>query len=669
MWQVDPASVTVVVSQDEPAPLQLAAETLCRDFEKVTGIRPAIVTDPADVPSSGTALYVTNLETSGEAAFSGRDVPQGFESHRVLADRKNRCIYLDGADMRGAIYAIYTFDEEFLGVPPLWYWSSWEPEHKETIGIPARADLRFFSPQVRFRSWLPNDSDLWTAWIHKSQENREAIFETMLRLKLNTLECGGLGYPGITGNMKLCKKYGLVVTSHHIYMLNTTFSNWSRYWEDVKGMKKAPELSVRNLDLLVEFWEYGANTVKESGVENIWNISFRGSGDQPFWVLFKDAPTSEKERGEIINNMLAKQVEIIHKYDENPSPFIRITFYDEMADMVNAGIVTPPTGENMIWTFCSGRRDHYPYDDIQTFQMKEPVQLGYYMNLQFTSTGAHLAPAEGPWKMEFNYRYVDGKGPLCLSVVNSGNFREFLYTMSANARMLWDMDTYDTDRWNREYAAQYFGEEHADEVAALYKDFFYAYWTQKKPDFPGGMDRQFIFQDQRHTRAIHYIGEHFFDYDPNPLPDRYGYERVPGRVFRVTPEDCGVTTQVDALLKGMSGEEAAFGDVTERALALMELLPASKQAFFYDNLVAYSVFMQHLSACLYHFTAAYKNQQDRSSALHSLDRAYEEMELARDGLKKSERGVFEGWYDADRHLGMQAALDTISGIRDKLKRL
>lgn len=186
-----------------------------------------------------------------------------------------------------------------------------------------------------------------------------------------------------------------------------------------------------------------------------------------------------------------------------------------MADLVTAGLVVPPANENMIWTFCSGRRDHYPYSDIQKFNPETPVKLGYYMNLQFTSTGSHLAPAEGPWKMEFNYRYVNSKSPLYLSVVNSGNFREYMYTMSANAKLLWDYDAYDSDKWNRDYAVQYFGEEYADEIADLYKDYFYAYWTQRKPDFPGGMERQFIFQDQRYARAISYIGDDFSTSAPN----------------------------------------------------------------------------------------------------------------------------------------------------------
>lgn len=664
-WRIDPTRVTVVADEQESAPVLLAVETLCRDFEKVTGVRPDIVSTPEEVPSHHVALIVSDRET---AAIGAPGFPKlgGFESHRVLADRKARRIWLAGADMRGTIYAIYTFDEKVLGVPPLWYWCSWVPERQSRLRMPSDMDYFLDSPQVRFRSWLPNDSDLWSAWIRKSPENREAIYETMLRLKLNTLECGGLGYPGITGPMALCKKYGLVVTSHHIYMLNTTFSSWDRYWKGVKGLTRSPRLSIRDIESLTEFWEYGARTVRDSGVENIWNISFRGSGDQPFWVLFEDAPKSEAERGAVINRMLEKQMEIIRKYDDSPDPFVRMTFYDEMADLVNAGLVTPPQGENMIWTFCSGRRDHYPYDDIQAFNPATPVRLGYYMNLQFTSTGAHLAPAEGPWKMEFNYRYVDTKSPLCLSVVNSGNFREFLYTMSANASLLWDMSSYDTDRWNRSFASQYFGEDYADEVAALYKDYFYSYWSQKKSDFPGGMDRQFIFQDQRHTRAIHYIFETFFDYNPDPLPDRFGYERVPGRVFRVTPGDLGVSNQVDAILKGMTGEEAAFADVAGRASALIERLPVGKRQFFYDNLLGYALYMQHLSACLYHFTSAYKNQHDVSTAAHSLDKAYEEMEAASAALKASAKGVFEGWYDAERILGLQRTLEEIDQTRKRL---
>ena len=658
-WLADPSSVIFVLNENESAPVMLAAETLCSDFEKVTGIRPEVSHECKD----GRVNVVIVNRANNEANATSVQL-EGIESHAVTSDRKKHIVYLEGYDNRGTIYAIYTFDEKVLGVPPLWYWSSWVPEKKKKLHIPE--DIVFGSPDVRFRSWLANDADLWTPWMLKTDANKEAIYETMLRLKLNTLECGGLRYPGITPSMKLCAKFGLVVTSHHMFMLNTSFSNWNRYWKKIKGCKEVPELSIKDTLSLQDFWEYGARSVIESGVENIWNISFRGSGDQPFWVLFKDAPESEEERAEVINDMLQRQVRIIKEYSHEEKPVIRMTFYDEMADLVTRGLVTPPSDENMIWTFCSGRRDHYPYDDIQNFSLKTPVKLGYYMNLQFTSTGAHLAPAEGPWKMEFNYRYLNSKMPLFLSVVNSGNFREFLFTMTANAKMLWDIDGYSTDKWVEEYSRQYYGNRYAKQISKLYKEYFYSFWTQKKPDFPGGMERQFIFQDQRHTRAIHYIFETFFDYNANPLPDRFGYERVPGRVFRVTPEDCGVANQVDAILKGMTGEEDAFADVADRATALMQRLPADKRPFFYDNLLAYALYMQHLSACLYHYTSAYKNQHDVTAAAQSLDKAYNEMLSAREALKASERGVFEGWYDADRILGMQRTLDEIDETRKKL---
>jgi|GEM_PF-2133443 len=42
----------------------------------------------------------------------------------------------------------------------------------------------------------------------------------------------------------------------------------------------------------------------------------------------------------------------------------------------------------------------------------------------------------------------------------------------------------------------YFGQTYASEIAGLYKDFFNAYWSQKRADI-AGFERQYIFQDIR----------------------------------------------------------------------------------------------------------------------------------------------------------------------------
>ena len=385
--KINPQEVKIVIAEKDADPLHLAVRTLAGDFEKVTGVKPKITSTLPDSDKYPT-IVVVNRETNNLNLPLENFYPlDGFESHRVWVDSKMNRIYLDGEDMRGAIYAVYTFAETFLEVPPLWFWCSWVPKHKDVIKIPETTNIFFKSPQVRYRSWLPNDQDLYRSWTKLSPQNNEIVYETLLRLKLNTFEDADLAYPGIGEGMKMCKKYGIVVTSHHMFMLNTTFANWDKYWKNVRKVEKVPELSLANIDKLKELWEYGAQTVVESGVENIWNIAFRGSGDQPFWILFPDAPKTEAERAKVINKMLQIQTDIIKKYAKEENPYIRTTFYDEMADLVTAGLVVPPANENMIWTFCSGRRDHYPYSDIQKFNPETPVKLGYYMNLQFTSTG------------------------------------------------------------------------------------------------------------------------------------------------------------------------------------------------------------------------------------------------------------------------------------------
>ena len=624
-------SVRIVVSDNEPAPLKLAVESLVRDFRKVMLATPEVLNKlPAnnDLPT----LVVVNYETDALQIPKNRQHPlDDFESHFVWADPATNRIHLEGFDMRGTIFAIYTFSEQILGVPPLWFWCAWEPDIKKEISVPNNLNLFFKSPQVRYRAWFPNDTDLFSPWLRHSEDNNNFWLETMLRLKLNTVEYGNtIGFPyRMTNNAEQLARYGIVLTSHHIIALNASITAWDSYWKEMHSMKTPPELSLANEDKLIQFWRYCAKTVAQSCIENLWNISFRGKGDRPFWSDFPDAPEDEKARGEVITKMLNIQMNIIREFAKEKEPYVRITFYDEMADLLAQGLITPPAGENMIWTYVSGRRDHYPYDDIQQFDLSRKVKLGYYMNFQFTSTGAHLAPAEGPWKMEFNYRYVNSKSPLYFSVINAGNLREFLFNISANAKMLWDYEVYSTDSFVSEYAAQYFGTEHANEIARIYKDFFYAYWEPKKTDFPGGMERQYVFQDQRYARAIGYIANTFFNYTPNPLPDLFGFERIPGRVFRIVPADHGVENQVDALLKGMNASVLKFADVAERCEKMILLIPAEKRIFFKDNIAAHSRYMEHLSRSFLYYIEAYKYQADKLSLIRKLNASIREMEMAR----------------------------------------
>lgn len=645
---LSPGNYSIVVPDQECSQVRLAAEALCRDFGKVTGTVPVINANP----DAATKIFVVNDATAGTDNNTGVENDlEGFESHRVYTDAETGDIYLHGKDMRGTIYAIYTFSEKVLGVPPLWYWCDWQPETTETIEVDADMDIMVKSPEVRYRAWFPNDEDLFIPWRTKSEQNNEMWLETMLRLKLNTVEYTATVTTTGTLNQEamLYKKYGLVLTSHHMVALNNSFANWDAYWRDVRHTTP-PALSVKDTKSLREFWQYSIDAVLSSGVENLWQIAFRGKTDQPFWSVFTDAPSSDKERGEIINQMVKTQYDMICESTGEENPFVRMTFYDEISTLLAKGYIEPPTATNMLWTFVAGRRDHYPYDDIVAWENTGNVKLGYYMNLQFYSTGAHLAPAEGPWKMEANYRYVKSKGPLTFSVVNAGNLREFLMEMSANAAMMWDSESYSTDNFLKDFCAQYFGEDVADEAAALYRDFYYSYWNQKTPDFPGGFDRQYIFQDLRHSQVIKQIYGTWNNYKDNPLTE-IGYESVPGRTFRIEGD-----SQVDCMLEGLAREAEAFEKVADRCDNLIDRIEPSRQTFFYDHLSAYSHYMAHLSKSVYHFVHAYKFKEDRYSDLTT---SLDEMEAAKKALTDTEHGVFDGWYDTDDKFEMNNRIEMI----------
>lgn len=80
---------------------------------------------------------------------------------------------------------------------------------------------------------------------------------------------------------RLIARYGLVLTSHHISGLNTSFATWDAYWTEVREMAP-PRLLLANEVAIREFFRYNAETVQCRRIENLWTLAFRGARDQPF---------------------------------------------------------------------------------------------------------------------------------------------------------------------------------------------------------------------------------------------------------------------------------------------------------------------------------------------------------------------------------------------------
>ncbi|MDR0419393.1 MAG: glycosyl hydrolase 115 family protein, partial [Prevotellaceae bacterium] len=177
----------IVSSPNESKAIRIALGNLKSDLNKV-------LNDDTPIEKSikegynGVQIVVVNASTANKKTLADLKPLNGFESHRVYVNAKNNMVYLVGADDRGTIYAMYTFCEEILGVPPLWFFSSWQANKKDAIEISADFNYYAPSPQVRYRTWFPNDQDLLKPWETQSPKNMEYWMEAMMRLKLNSIE-------------------------------------------------------------------------------------------------------------------------------------------------------------------------------------------------------------------------------------------------------------------------------------------------------------------------------------------------------------------------------------------------------------------------------------------------------------------------------------------------
>ncbi len=657
--------IPIYISPGESAPVRRAAEDLQRDLYTVLGQPSAFVTK---LPQKGPVIVIA----TGDHYKKDNRLIKGWEAHQIYTNKER--IILNGADMRGTIYAIYSFSELILGVKPLWFWASEPPVHNNQITMAANYKKVFNSPDIKYRAWLPNDTDFLTPWQKLSDSNYQALFEAMLRLKLNTLE--GV----ITGKESFIPPYspgkdattgqqrGLITTGHHLNIFGSTYAFWEDYWKEVRHLP-APELTIANRQALKEFWGYHIDLAKRNNLEVIWLVGFRGNHDIPFWEFFPDAPKDDKSRAKVIEEMVQMQIDLLKEKTGDPHPPMRLTLYNEMSNLTAAGLFHIPDEPSLIINFVAARRDHFPALDVRNYTFSgKPV--GYYLNFQFTSTGSHLAQAEGPRKMEQNYRIVDSLSghKLLFSVVNAGNIREHLVELSANAEMMWNFKSFNPTSFLSTFSNNYYGSQYGAAISQLYQDFFNSYWQQKKGDLPR-FERQYLFQDLRYARAIEMLLNDLEKgkYSINPLDNHPLDDPSKGSVgyFRVIPADNDAANQLEAMAKGTASSIAKLEKITTKSDQIYNKLEIGK-VFFDDNLRGQAYLMLHLNRSLNYLVQAYQSKEDKEKKRDFVKQTLNEIHLAQERLNTSNHAPFTDWYTNDAKFGMNLLEKRLSNLYNEL---
>jgi hypothetical protein len=114
---------------------------------------------------------------------------------------------------------------------------------------------------------------MFSPWRDLSDFNNEILYETLLRLKLNTIEIeNSIDYTkigAVTKRARIIDEYGLIMTFHHHSPMNSKTSDWPTYWK-MMGKSGSPELKLSNMPELEEFWRYNVKTLIDNGIRQCY---------------------------------------------------------------------------------------------------------------------------------------------------------------------------------------------------------------------------------------------------------------------------------------------------------------------------------------------------------------------------------------------------------------
>ncbi|MCR5383013.1 MAG: hypothetical protein K6G44_18650, partial [Lentisphaeria bacterium] len=148
-----------VILPTTPSEVELtAAHELAFYLHKITGDSYPVLNEPSAAPS---AIYIGKTNAF-QKAFSDIDLDK-LPADTIVIKSHGDSLYLAGHPLRGALYAVYTFLEDFCGVR---WWTSTEETvpRRPAITIPEKLDI-VYSPPLVCRETFYKDafSDIFSA--------------------------------------------------------------------------------------------------------------------------------------------------------------------------------------------------------------------------------------------------------------------------------------------------------------------------------------------------------------------------------------------------------------------------------------------------------------------------------------------------------------------------
>jgi hypothetical protein len=485
----------VYVAPEDYKAAQIAAGNFTEDVERVTGHKPALVTDAGKL--SGPAVLVGTLGHSAvidalvaQKKFPAEQLQGQWESYLigVVANPLPgvpAALVIAGSDRRGTAYGVFEVSQA-IGVSPWYWWADVTPAHRDNLFV-SPAARRFGPPSVQYRGIFLNDED-WglNPWASKTFEPEVGnigpktyakVFELLLRLKANVLWPAmhkvSTAFNAIPENKQVADDYGIVMGSSHCEpMLRNNVGEWT---------DPASQFNfITNADGVTKYWE---QRMQENGMyENMYTIGMRGIHDDPMiGIPLRDSAL----RVATLEKIFQVQRGLIAKYvnpDPTKVPQIFCPYKEVLADYLS-NLQVPPDVTVVFPDDNFGYIRYFPTDQEIA---QRPGGFGVYYHISylgspFSYRWLNTTPPALMWE-ELSKAYDHGMKKLW--ILNVGGLKPGEIGIDFFTQMAWDIN-----KWNRGNLAQYlpafakeqFGAEYADDIRNSLAEYFRLGY-QRKPE-------------------------------------------------------------------------------------------------------------------------------------------------------------------------------------------
>ncbi|MGI6624832.1 MAG: glycosyl hydrolase 115 family protein [Limnochordia bacterium] len=650
----------------EPECVLQAAGDLQSDLRKVSGLSP-VVKRYLPYEEQG-FIVIGSLQNERFREYAAR---QGIDVTRLAGTWENyllktfgsqhQNLLICGSDQRGTMFGVYEFCAEYLGVDPLYFWTDNEPAVRTELSLGPINQVS--GPQTfKFRGWFINDEDLLTEWkagggtryidypfYHQvvNQAAMAKVLETALRLKQNLIIPASfldIDNPSEENFVRMATERGLFVSQHHVEPMGVSHFGWDNYWRR-KG-QDIPASYVLYPEKFAEIWRHYCE--KWAQYPNIiWQFGLRGRGDRPVWTHDHNVPSSMEDRGKLISSAIAQQAEIVKDVLGHDDFYSTMTAWAEGVELHNAGYLSFP--KNTMIIFADHGSTQMWGDDFSSVDRDPDTEYGVYYHVAFWADGPHLVQGTPPAKMYHNYQRAVEKKDTAYSILNVTSVREVLVGIRANSQMTWDFASFNPDDFLQVWAKEEFGPEAAPAVAAVYSQFYEAYYKLDNTQIPG--HKMFI------DGMVRRVGLRFIEM-LHGVPKGEGYKLL-DKSF--DPMDFASSQAFIEFYRRITAEAlVSWREVYSSAYQTLPLIREERRQFFIDNLVVqleviYGLYdwVHQLSKAAGDIILEGKTAKDNPH-LKKAVYALEKLLLDR---KKAEHGKWQNWYRGDKKMNMQAVLD------------